>query len=96
MNRRQAISLAIRISLSIVNPGFVKTPMTAVNKFPMPFILEPEDAARRIIAGLERKKFEIAFPWQLVTMLKIARILPYPWFFWMARTFLTPKPRKEA
>jgi short-subunit dehydrogenase len=64
------------IVVSIVNPGFVETPMTAVNEFPMPFILAADDAAARIIRGLEREKFEIAFPWQLVTMLKLLRILP--------------------
>lgn len=64
------------ITVSIVNPGFVETPMTAVNEFPMPFIIKADDAAARIIRGLERGKFEIAFPWQLVTMLKLLRILP--------------------
>jgi short-subunit dehydrogenase len=64
------------ISVSIVNPGFVETPMTAVNDFPMPFIMKADDAAARIIRGLERGKYEIAFPWQLVTMLKVLRMLP--------------------
>jgi short-subunit dehydrogenase len=79
------------VVVSVVNPGFVRTPMTAVNTFPMPFLVEADDAARRIIAGLDKRKFEIAFPWQLVTLLKLARVLPYPAFFWFARTFLTPK-----
>ena len=64
------------IVVSLVNPGFVETPMTAVNEFPMPYIVTADDAARRIIRGLERGKFEIAFPWQLVTMLKLLRVLP--------------------
>lgn len=64
------------IVVSLVNPGFVRTPMTAVNDFPMPYMLEVEDAAERIIRGLERGKFEIAFPWQLVAMLKLLRLLP--------------------
>jgi short-subunit dehydrogenase len=79
------------VDVSLINPGFVETPMTSVNKFPMPFMIKPEDAAARMIAGLKARKFEIAFPWQLVTILKIARILPYPVFFWYARTFMTPK-----
>lgn len=69
------------IVVSVINPGFVKTPMTAVNEFPMPFLIESDDAARRIVAGLEKRKFEIAFPWQLVTILKIARLLPYRLYF---------------
>lgn len=64
------------ILVSIVNPGFVETPMTAVNEFPMPYILKADDAARRIILGLEQGKYEIAFPWQLVAMLKVLRLLP--------------------
>lgn len=64
------------IVVSLVNPGFVETTMTSVNKFPMPYILKPEDAAQRIVHGLARGKFEIAFPWQLVTMLKLLRVMP--------------------
>jgi short-subunit dehydrogenase len=79
------------IAVSIINPGFVDTPMTSVNKFPMPFLMTVDAASNKIIAGLKRRKFEIAFPWQLVTMLKIARVLPYPLYFWVARNFLTPK-----
>jgi len=69
------------ITTSVINPGFVETPMTSVNKFPMPFIIGASDAAARIIRGLERRKFEIAFPWQVVGILKLLRILPYALFF---------------
>ncbi|MBS0242637.1 MAG: SDR family NAD(P)-dependent oxidoreductase [Proteobacteria bacterium] len=64
------------ITVSLVNPGFVETPMTAVNQFPMPYILKADDAADRILRGLEAGRFEIAFPWQLVTMLKLLRAMP--------------------
>jgi short-subunit dehydrogenase len=80
------------VKVTVINPGFVETPMTSVNKFPMPFMIKSEDAAARIISGLTAGKFEIAFPWQLVAMLKLARILPYKLFFWYARTFLTQRP----
>jgi short-subunit dehydrogenase len=76
------------ITLSLINPGFVDTPMTRVNKFPMPFLLTVEDAATRIVNGLAAKHYEIAFPFGLVAMLKIARILPNRLYFWYARTFL--------
>jgi short-subunit dehydrogenase len=82
------------VTVSVINPGFVATPMTAVNQFPMPFLVPVEKAVDHIVAGLTKKKFEIAFPWQLVTLLKILRVLPYPLYFWVARTFLTPKGRK--
>jgi short-subunit dehydrogenase len=72
------------IVVSLVNPGFVKTPMTVENDFPMPFIIKAEDAAARIIKGLRKQRFEVAFPWQLVAMLKLGRILPYGLYFKLA------------
>jgi short-subunit dehydrogenase len=81
------------IAISVINPGYVSTPMTAGNKFPMPFIVPVEAAARKIIRGLEKRKFEIAFPWQLVALAKLGRLLPNALFFWYSRTFIAP-PRK--
>jgi len=68
------------ISVSVINPGFVKTDMTAENDFPMPFLMEVEDAAEKMVAGLEAEKFEVRFPWQLVWILKILNHLPY-WLY---------------
>ncbi|MFO1173170.1 MAG: SDR family NAD(P)-dependent oxidoreductase [Hyphomicrobiaceae bacterium] len=80
------LELASRgITVSLVNPGFVETPMTSVNTFEMPFIIKAEDAAARIIRGLERGAFEIAFPWQLVVMLKVLRLLPNRLYLPIAR-----------
>jgi NADP-dependent 3-hydroxy acid dehydrogenase YdfG len=69
------------IAVSIINPGFVKTPLTAQNDFPMPFLMEPEEAGRLTAQGLIRRKFEIAYPWPFVMMMKLARIMPYAWYF---------------
>lgn len=76
------------VAISIINPGYVATPMNEGSGEPMPFIISAEDAAARIIAGLERRRFEIAFPWQMVALLKLVRMLPYPLFFWYVRNFL--------
>ena len=65
------------ITVSVVNPGFVRTQLTDKNKFPMPFLMEPDVAAVKMVDGLKRRKFEIAFPWQMVFALKLLRILPY-------------------
>ena len=73
------------ITLSLINPGFVKTPMTAANDFPMPFLMEPKVAARLTIQGLARKQFEIAYPWRFVIILKLLRILPYRLFFLLTK-----------
>ena len=81
-----AIDLGPRgITVSVVNPGFVDTPMTEGNPFPMPFLMPVDEAAARIIRGLEKRRFEVAFPWQVVTMLKLARLVPAPLYLWISR-----------
>lgn len=79
------------VKLSIINPGFVATPMTEVNKFPMPFIVSADDAAGRIIRGLARGRYEIAFPWPLVAFLKLLRGAPNRLFLWYVRNFMLPR-----
>jgi short-subunit dehydrogenase len=79
---------AAGIRVSVINPGFVATPMTAANDFPMPFLMSPEDAARRTIEGLARGKFEIAYPRRFVLLLKGACLLPYRLYFWLIRKFV--------
>jgi len=69
------------VRISIVNPGFVRTPMTAPNTFTMPFLMAPDVAARRIAEGLDAGKFEVTFPRRFTFMLKLARLLPYGLYF---------------
>lgn len=69
------------VSVSVVNPGFVATPLTEQNDFPMPFLMAPDDAARRTIEGLAAGRFEVAYPTRFVAILKAVRLLPYPLFF---------------
>jgi short-subunit dehydrogenase len=73
------------ITVTIINPGFVDTPMTKRNDFPMPFMVTAEKAATTIVSGLAKRRFEITFPWQMVTILKTMRILPYSLYFWLLR-----------
>ena len=68
------------VNVHLVNPGFVRTPLTERNTFPMPGLMEPEAAAERILRGIERGRFEIAFPRRLIWLLKLLRILPY-WLY---------------
>jgi short-subunit dehydrogenase len=68
---------ANNISLSVINPGFVKTRLTAKNKFPMPFLISQEQASDYIYQGLMTKKFEIHFPKKFTFILKFLRIIPY-------------------
>jgi short-subunit dehydrogenase len=66
------------VRISLVSPGFIKTPLTDKNEFPMPFIKSSEFAAEKMFNGLTKSKaFEIHFPKALTILLKIFRILPY-------------------
>lgn len=69
------------IRITVVNPGFVETPLTAGNDFEMPFIINTDEACRRIRRGIESGRFEIAFPRRFVLLLKLARLLPYRLYF---------------
>ena len=71
------VELAPEVDVRLVTPGFVRTPLTDQNDFDMPALLEPEDAAQRIVRGLEGKSFEIAFPRRLIWPLRLLGILPY-------------------
>jgi short-subunit dehydrogenase len=64
------------IFVSVVNPGFVETPMTAANNFPMPFLMQPQRAASLTIKGLKTRRFEIAYPLRFVLILKLLQKLP--------------------
>ena len=66
------------VRISLISPGFIKTPLTDRNEFPMPFIKSPEFAAEKMFIGLTKSKaFETHFPKQLTLFLKFLRILPY-------------------
>ncbi len=64
------------VGVSVVCPGFVRSPMTAVNAFPMPFLMEVDRAAALIKRGLARNKARIAFPWPLAAAAWLLAALP--------------------
>ena len=74
------LDLQKRIDVTIVNPGFVETPMTRQNDFPMPFIMQPSAAAERIIKGIEKRKLTLNFPLRLWLSLKIPSMIPSVWY----------------
>ncbi len=71
------------VRMTIINPGFVATPMTAVNTFPMPFLVTETEAVDAMMAGLKRGKFEIVFPTRMAVVMKALRVLPYGIFLWL-------------
>jgi short-subunit dehydrogenase len=84
INLAEALYLDLQpkgIGVCVVNPGFVKTPMTDQNDFKMPALIEPEEAAREIVAGLEDGEFEIHFPKRFTRFLKVLQLLPYGQYF---------------
>lgn len=76
------------LDIKVINPGFVSTRLTKKNKFKMPFIIEPEEAAKEICRNLNLKPFEIHFPKRTTVILKFLRILPYSLYFWIVSKIL--------
>lgn len=64
------------IRITTVSPGFVRTPMTAVNEFPMPFLIDADEAAVAIANGLESRRSEIVFPLPMAVMMKATNLVP--------------------
>lgn len=67
------------VKLSVICPGFVKTPMTAVNNFKMPFLMSAERAAQIAKKGLEKNKARIAFPQRFAALIWLVAALPPAW-----------------
>lgn len=82
---------AHRVGVSVVLPGFVTTPMTAVNDFKMPFLMSAEKAARIIQSGLAGNKAHIAFPWPTAFVAWLLGMLPPAW----TDPLLSAAPRKR-
>ena len=71
------------VRVSVISPGFVKTPMTDKNKFPMPMIKSPEFAAEKMFIGLTKKNaFEIHFPITFTMIMKLLKIMPN-WLYFL-------------
>ena len=71
------------VRVSLVSPGFIKTPMTDKNKFPMPMIKSPEFAANKMFIGLTKKNsFEIHFPIAFTMIMKLLKIMPN-WLYFL-------------
>ena len=73
------------LGVSLINPGFVQTPLTQGNAFTMPALLTPEQAATAILKGWAQGAFEVHFPKRFTLCLKALRLLPYRAYFALIR-----------
>ena len=73
------------IDVTIIHPGFIKTPLTAGRQAKLPFLLEADDAARKMIRAIEKRKKSYAFPWQLATIVRAGMVMPNFMYDWISR-----------
>ncbi|MCF8209596.1 MAG: SDR family NAD(P)-dependent oxidoreductase [Rhodoferax sp.] len=88
INLAETLYLDLRdrgIGISLINPGFVQTPLTAANAFEMPALLTPDQAAAAMLRGWSQGAFEIHFPKRFTLWLKVLRLLPTRLYFYLAR-----------
>jgi NAD(P)-dependent dehydrogenase (short-subunit alcohol dehydrogenase family) len=84
INLCEALWLEFRrlgLTVQLVNPGFVRTPLTDRNTFRMPFLMEADEAAERILRAVAGRRFETTFPRRFTWPMKLLRLLPYGLYF---------------
>ena len=64
------------VRVQTISPGFVRTPLTAKNRYAMPFLLDPGDFARRAVRAIDRGRSYATIPWQMGVVAKLLRVLP--------------------
>lgn len=72
------------VDVTIIHPGFIKTPLTAGREARMPFLMELDDAVDKIIAAIEKKRKSYAFPWQLASIVRLGMVMPNFLYDWIA------------
>jgi short-subunit dehydrogenase len=75
------------LSVYLINPGFVATPLTAENEFAMPALISASTAASELLHEIEAGEFHIHFPKRFTNWLRLLRLLPYRWYFWLIHKF---------
>ena len=72
------------VVVTIIHPGFIKTPLTAGRKATLPFLMELDDGVKKIVGAIEKGKKSYAFPWQLATVVRAGMIMPNFLYDWIA------------
>ncbi len=73
------------IAVTIIHPGFIKTPLTAGRQAKMPFLMELDTAVKKIVLAIEKQRKSYAFPWQLATIVRTGMIMPNFMYDWISR-----------
>lgn len=81
------------LCVTTIAPGYIKTPMTRLNKFPMPFLMAPEVAAKKFTKAIDQHKRFIVFPWQMRWVVTIMRLVPS--FIWDLAMKNAPRKSKS-
>ncbi|HJL18844.1 MAG TPA: SDR family NAD(P)-dependent oxidoreductase [Sandaracinaceae bacterium LLY-WYZ-13_1] len=84
------------VAVTDVRPGFVRTAMTDALDSPMPFMVEPDDAAARIAEGIDRREAVVAFPWTMATLVRSMRLLPSAVYGRAARAVRPPGSARQG
>ncbi len=73
------------IHVTTISPGYIKSPMTKVNDYPMPFLMDTDVAAKKIIRLIEQKKRHVIFPWPMAIIGRLMHILPNVFWDFLAK-----------
>jgi NAD(P)-dependent dehydrogenase (short-subunit alcohol dehydrogenase family) len=82
------------VKVVTICPGYIRTPMTDINPYPMPFMLEADDAARRMARVIEQGKSFAVVPWQMALVGRLLKLLPN-WLYDAMFSRVPHKPRKK-
>src|SRR5437763_5854215 len=72
------------ISVTIIHPGFIKTPLTAGREAKLPWLMEPDDAVNKMLRAIGKRKKSYAFPWQLATIVRLGMVMPNFMYDWIS------------
>ena len=72
------------VGVTIIHPGFIKTDLTAGRNAKMPYLMELDDAVKKIVSAIEREKRSYAFPWKLATIVRASMLMPSAMYDWIA------------
>jgi len=83
------------IAVTTIAPGYIRTPMTAINPYNMPFLMDADVAAKKFVTAIEQKRRFVVIPWQMGWIARLMRLIPPALWDWLAKN-APHKPRVEV